>query len=104
MEPGVSQVIKSLLADTDIQRPIRIELNFSGCCDSALCLRIDAVSNSDLSLESDGLIFVIDPATYRLVGEVTISYVDRPSRKGFVLKSSKPIGEWDGFGASSIKF
>jgi len=24
-------------------------------------------------------------------------------RKGFVLTSSKPVGEWDGFGVSDIK-
>ena len=104
MEPGVSQAIKSLLAERNIHRPIRIDLNFSGCCDSSLCLRADAVLDGDLNLESDGLIFVINPATYQLVGEVIISYIDEPGRKGFVLTSSKPVGEWDGFGVSDIKF
>jgi len=56
-----------------------------------------------LTLESDGLIFVINPQTYELVGEVTISYVDEMKRKGFRLTSSKPVGEWDGFGVSDIK-
>ncbi|MCJ7515586.1 MAG: hypothetical protein MUO89_06435 [Dehalococcoidia bacterium] len=91
------------MADKGIQKPVRIDLNFSGCCDSSLCLRVDNISETDLTLESDGLIFVINPQTYELVGEVTISYVDEMKRKGFMFTSSKPVGEWDGFGVSDIK-
>jgi len=98
----VSQAINSSLADIKRQ-PIRIELNFSGCCDASLCLRVDTIQETDLTLESDGLTFVINPETYQLVGEVTIAYVDEMGRKGFVLTSSKPIGEWDGFGVTDIK-
>jgi Fe-S cluster assembly iron-binding protein IscA len=103
LEPEVSQAIKSFLADKGIQKPVRIDLNFSGCCDSSLCLRADNISETDFTLEIDGLIFVINPQTYELVGEVTISYVDEMKRKGFRLTSSKPVGEWDGFGVSDIK-
>ncbi len=103
MEPGVSQVIKAFLADKGIQQPIRIELNFSGCCDASMCLRTDTILEADLTLELDGLTFVINRETYQLVGEVTVSYIDEMGRKGFVLKSSKPVGEWDGFGVSDIK-
>jgi Fe-S cluster assembly iron-binding protein IscA len=103
LEPGVGQVIKSLLADKGVPQPIRIELNLSGCCDASLCLHLDTILGTDFILESDGLKFVMGPKTYELVGEVTISYVDEIGRKGFVLTSSKPIGEWDGFGISDIK-
>ncbi len=103
MEPGVSQAVKSFLADKGIHKPVRIDLNFSGCCDSSLCLRVDNISETDFILETDGLRFVINLETYELVGEVTISYVDEIGRKGFVLKSSKPVGEWDGFGVSDIR-
>ena len=103
MEPGASQAIKSFLADKSIQKPVRIDLNFSGCCDSSLCLRVDSILETDFTLETAGLIFVINPETYELVGEVTISYVDEMKRKGFMLTSSTPVGEWDGFGVSDIK-
>jgi Fe-S cluster assembly iron-binding protein IscA len=103
LEPGVGQIIKSLLADKGIQQPIRIDLNFSGCCDASLCLRVDAVFDSDLTLELDGLTLVISPETYQFVGEVTVSYIDEMGRKGFVLKASNPVGEWDGFSVSDIK-
>jgi Fe-S cluster assembly iron-binding protein IscA len=103
LEPGVSQAIRASLDDKSIQQPIRIDLNFSGCCDTSLCLRADTILETDLTLELDGLTFVINPETYQLVGEVTISYVDERGRKGFVLTSSEPVGEWDGFGISDIK-
>jgi Fe-S cluster assembly iron-binding protein IscA len=103
LEPGVSQVIKAFLADKGIQQPIRIELNFSGCCDASMCLRTDTILETDLTLQLDGLTFVINPETYQLVGEVNISYVDEMGKKGFVLTSSKPVGEWAGFGVSDIK-
>ena len=66
-------------------------------------MRVDNISETDFTLEIDGLIFIINPETYELVGEVTISYVDEMKRKGFMLTSSKPVGEWDGFGVSDIK-
>jgi Fe-S cluster assembly iron-binding protein IscA len=68
-----------------------------------MCLRTDIILEADLTLELDGLTFVINPETYQLLGEVTVSYVDEMGKKGFVLTSSKPIGEWDGFGVSDIK-
>ena len=103
LEPGVSQTIKSFLDDKGKRQPVRIDLNFSGCCDSSLCLRLDTILENDLTLESDGVTFVISPETYELVGDVTISYIDETDRKGFMLTSSRPIGEWDGFGVSDIK-
>jgi len=101
--PGVSQAIGSFRADKGIQQPIRIALYFSGCCDSSLYLCVVTILETDLTLELDGLTFVINPEIYQVVGEVTISYVDEMGRKGFVLTSSKPVGEWDGCGVSDIK-
>jgi Fe-S cluster assembly iron-binding protein IscA len=86
-----------------LQRPLRIDLQASGCCDPSLGLRVDIVRESDLIQEIDGLVFVIGPEIYRLAGEVTISYVDDRHRKGFVITSSKPVTEWDGFSVSSIR-
>ena len=64
---------------------------------------MDTILETDLSLELDGLTFVISPEIYQLAGEVIISYVDEIGRKGFVLTSSKPISEWDGFAVGDIK-
>jgi Fe-S cluster assembly iron-binding protein IscA len=103
LDPGAGQAIRSLLSERGVQGAVRIELQFTGCCDPSLGLIVDTVRQSDLVEELDGLTFVISPETHQLVGEVRISCVDDGGRKGFVLTSSKPISEWDGFAAGSIK-
>jgi len=103
LEPGAGRAVKSLLAEQGAQRPLRIELQFSGCCDPSLVLSVDAIRESDLVQKSDGLTFVVSSETHQLVGDVTISYVGEVGRKGFVLTPSKPVGEWDGFGVITIR-
>jgi len=102
LEPGASQAVRSALAEKGVRGPIRIELKSSGCCDASLGLRVDAVRESDLVEEVDALTFVISPETHQLAGEVRISYRDDAGSEGFVLTSSKPVSEWDGFAACSI--
>ena len=103
LEPGASQAVRSALAEKGVEGPIRIELKSSGCCDASLGLSVDAAHESDLVEEVDGLTFVISPETHQLVGEVRISYADEAGRKGFVLTSSRPVSEWDGFATCSIR-
>jgi Fe-S cluster assembly iron-binding protein IscA len=103
LNPGAGDAVKSALAEKGVQGPIRIELRSTGCCDASLGLSVDTAHESDLVEEVDGLTFVITPETHQLAGEVRISYADEPGRKGFVLTSSKPISEWDGFATCSIR-
>ena len=103
LDPGAGQAIKSLLSEGGNQGPIRIEIQSSGCCDPSLGLIVDTVRESDLVEELDGLTFVISPETHQLVGEVRISCADDAGREGFVLTSSKPLSEWDGFATRSIQ-
>jgi Fe-S cluster assembly iron-binding protein IscA len=83
--------------------PVRVELKNSGCCDAVLGLRADTLRNPDLTVESDGVIFLISPETYQITGDVTISYVDRAGRKGFMMTSSQHVSEWDGFAVTEIE-
>jgi len=101
--PGAGQAVKSLLSERGIQGPVRVELQFTGCCDPSLGLIVDTVRESDLVEEVDGLTFVIDPETHQLAGEVRISCTDDAGSNRFVLTSSKPIGEWDGLITCSIR-
>jgi len=103
LDPNAVQAVKSALAEKGVQGPIRIELGSSGCCDASLGLSVDTAHESDLVEEVDGLTFVISPETHQLVGEVRISYTDEAGRKGFVLTSSRPVSEWDGFATCSIR-
>jgi hypothetical protein len=101
--PGAVQAIKASLAELGVDGPLRIELGFAGCCDPSLGLAVDAVRETDLVEEWEGLMFVIAPEVYEQVGEITISPIDDGDRCGFVITSSKPVSEWEGFGACRIR-
>jgi Fe-S cluster assembly iron-binding protein IscA len=101
--PGAYQAIRSFLARNGIQKPVRIDLHSSGCCDASLFLRVDTASQKDLTHETDGLTFIIDPGIHGLVGEVTIATANENGREGFLLTSSKPLSEWEGFSPISIQ-
>jgi len=103
LESGAGRAVSIFLKEKDINRPLRIDLRFTGCCDASLGLRVDDISESDLYVEADGLTFIIDPEVYQAAGEVTISYVEEEGRKGFLLTSQMPISEWEGFGISDIQ-
>ena len=103
VSPVASQAVKSLLSEKGSPGPVRIELQFTGCCDPSLGLIVDAAHESDLVEEVDGVTFVIDPQTHDLAGEVSIVYKDDAGRDAFVLTSSNPIGEWDGLITCSLR-
>jgi Fe-S cluster assembly iron-binding protein IscA len=103
LEPGTGQAIRSLLSEKGIQGPVRIEIQSTGCCDASLGLTVDTARESDLVEKLDGLTFVISVEIHQLVGEVRISYTDDAGKEGFVLTSAKPLSEWDGFAARSIR-
>ena len=103
LDPAAGHAVRSALAEKGVQGPIRIELRSAGCCDASLSLSVDTAHEADLVEELDGLTFVISPETHQLVGEVRISCADDAGREGFVLTSSKPLSEWDGFATRSIR-
>ncbi len=102
VEQSASKAIQEFFAGKGTLRPVRIELQSSGCCDSTLGLKLDEVRESDLIEKIDGLTFVMSPDLNSLAGEVTISYVDEAGKKGFVIVSDNPISEWAGFGVCQL--
>ncbi|MGA3086951.1 MAG: hypothetical protein ABSE95_19545 [Thermodesulfobacteriota bacterium] len=103
LAPDADQAIKLFFSEQGIQNPLRIDLQSSGCCDPSLGMRVDAIRESDLVYEINGLTFVISPETFQLVGNIRISYRDTTDKKGFMITSEKPVSEWDGFGVSDIR-
>ena len=104
LEKGVSRAIHSFLDEKNIQdQPLRIDLHFTGCCDTSLHLNMGRIRQDDVILKFEGLTFLINPELYELTGEIAISYVDEAGRQGYIIKSARPLGEWDGFGVSEIK-
>jgi Fe-S cluster assembly iron-binding protein IscA len=104
LEPEADQAIQLFFSKQGFQKPLRIDLQSSGCCDSSLGLRVDAIHESDLVQELNGVTFVISPETFHLVGKINISYEDTTDKNGFVITSERPVSEWDGFGVSEIRF
>ena len=103
LAPGAGQAIKSLLSERAAQGPVRIEVQFTGCCGPSLGLMVDAVRESDLVEETEGVTFVVRPETHELVGEVTIACAGGAGRTEFVLTSDRPISEWEGFATCGIR-
>jgi Fe-S cluster assembly iron-binding protein IscA len=84
-------------------RPLRIDLRSSGCCDASLGLRVDRKGPDDIQKEEEGLEFLLRPEVAELAGRISIDHISEPSRTGFVLKSEKPLGEWEGFGTCEVQ-
>ena len=103
LDTGAGRAIRQFLEENHTNLPLRLDLNFTGCCDASLCLRPDQPGREDLIVEKEGLTFLVHPEVYKLTGEITIFYLDESCRKGFVIKSSKPLSEWEGFGITDIK-
>jgi len=103
LEIKAAAELKRFLAEREIQQLIRIELQFSGCCDPALGLRADQMLETDLIQELDGLQFAIDRKTFALVGNVRIGYKKSSENAGFTLTSDQPVSEWEGFGVCQVR-
>jgi Fe-S cluster assembly iron-binding protein IscA len=95
--------IKEWLAGNAIQKPIRLELCFKGCCDPALGLKLDSVKESDIVQEIGGVTFIIEPETQELVGDINIFYSGKSGKNSFLITSSRQVSEWEGFCESQIK-
>ena len=101
-QPAIEAIRKELNVK-ELPLTVRIELQSTGCCDASLSLVSNAAEESDLIESVEDLTIRMSPSTYELVGTVSISYVDDAQKKGFVLTSSKPLNEWEGFTACNIK-
>ena len=100
--PEVIQAVRTFLSQKGASQPIRIDLGFKGCCDASLRIVADRQYEDDISVDIDGVRFVINRDTYDITGDVMISLSEDKDRTGFSLTSSKPVSEWDGFGVCQI--
>jgi iron-sulfur cluster assembly protein len=98
LTPEAARSIKAFQKEQGVFDPIRIDLQSTGCCDPSLGLFLDRQRPADLIEESDGLQFVISPDIHK-----TIGWADERDKKGFVITSSKPLSEWEGFGVCDIR-
>lgn len=92
-----SQKINEIINKKIENLKLRIDLNFSGCCEPSLRLQTDNEKPGDLKIKVDGLTFIISDEVYRICGDITIEYIDEKSDgKCFRITSEKPVSEWAG--------
>jgi Fe-S cluster assembly iron-binding protein IscA len=96
-EARALEAVKAELARQGSAGPVRIELRFTGCCDASFGLRVDSAGEGDLVEEIDGVTFVVSPEVVETAGDISVAYCDEAGRRGFVLRSERPVSEWQGF-------
>ena len=103
LDPQATRHMKTFLEENGVKDPVRIDLQSTGCCDPSLGLCVDKARDDDMVCEADGIRFLINPATHQTVGEVKIAFSDEDGSRGYVMTSSRPLSEWEGFGVCNIK-
>lgn len=101
--PEALEVIRLFLEKNGLQKPVRIHLHSTGCCDASLGLMVDDIHEDDWKENLQGILFVIGREVNDLTGNITIAWAAEKHRTGFVLTSENAVSEWDGFGVYSIK-
>lgn len=92
-----NQAVKKVLEERKLEGALRVFLN-SGCGGTSLAMAMDEAKEGDLSLDKDGVTYIIESALDNMAGGVTIDYVDQGYSQGFTIT---PVNELDmGEGAS----
>lgn len=94
--------VKDELARQGSAGPVRIELRFAGCCDASIGLRIGSADDGDLTQDIGGVTFVVSPEVFETAGDISVGYCDEAGRRGFILRSERPVSEWQGFAPCSF--
>jgi Fe-S cluster assembly iron-binding protein IscA len=97
------EAVKEELSRLGSTGPVRIELRFTGCCDASLGLRVDTARDGDRVQEIAGVTFVVSPEVFDTAGDISVSYCDEASRRGFILGSARAVSEWQGFAPCALE-
>lgn len=101
--PEAIDAIQAFLSKQEIQKPIRIHLRSTGCCDASLGLMADDRREDDWTEDVQGILFVIGKDLEKLTGNIAIATSVDAQATGFVVTPENPISEWDGFGVCQIE-
>lgn len=88
--------VKDYLSQQNIDSPVRISLMSGGCSGPSLSLSLDEAQENDLTLEQDGVIFIMDKGLASTCGVVKVDFVESKggcgcSGGGFSITSEKPL-------------
>lgn len=90
-----NQAIKNIMEEKSLSGVVRIFLQ-QGCSGSQLGLGTDEAKESDLSVEVDGLTYVVDRELSETTGELKVDFVNDEYAQGFAITPEKPLPQGDG--------
>lgn len=90
-----SETIKSYLADSDADSPVRIYVQ-SGCGGASLVMGPDETKDNDQEFEVDGLTYIVDKFLLERTGAISVQWVDDGIRKGLTVSSENTLQEMEG--------
>ena len=97
------EAMRAFMEKNELHRPVRIELQSTGCCDASLGLLLDSVRDGDIKEEIQGIVFVASPELINLTGDISVTCNAGTDGMDFVVTSEKPISEWSGFGSCKLR-
>ena len=90
MTPEASQALKTVMAEKNLEPPIRIFMQ-SGCGGAQLALGVDQAREGDEQYAVDGVDFVVQKELSETVGDMKLDFINEETQQGFMLSSSKPL-------------
>jgi iron-sulfur cluster assembly accessory protein len=97
---SAQEMVKSTLAEKQIEGAVRVFLADSGgCSGTQLALTVDDAKDDDQVFEVEGQTFLVDQNLSELCGELKVDFVDDGIRKGFLIASERPFAQHSGCGS-----
>ncbi|WP_417911773.1 IscA/HesB family protein [Candidatus Electronema sp. TJ] len=88
--------VKDYLDQNKIESAVRISMMSGGCSGPSLSLSLDDVKEGDLTVEKDGISFLMDKGLSDTCGAVKVDFVESSggcgcSGGGFTISCEKPL-------------
>ncbi|WP_417909520.1 IscA/HesB family protein [Candidatus Electronema sp. PJ] len=88
--------VKDYLSQNKIESAIRVSLMSGGCSGPSLSLSLDEAKESDLTVDKDGVSFIMDKGLSTTCGAVKVDFVESSggcgcSGGGFTISCENPL-------------
>ncbi len=88
--------VKDYLSQNKIESAVRVSLMSGGCSGPSLSLSLDEAKDSDVTVEKDGISFIMDKGLSETCGAVKVDFVESSggcgcSGGGFTISCEKPL-------------
>jgi len=88
--------VKDYLSQNKIESAVRVSLMSGGCSGPSLSLSLDETQSNDLTVEADGINFIIDKSLSATCGAVKVDFIESSggcgcSGGGFTISCANPL-------------